>query len=164
MLRASGEIEHFLSEMETDIRKYILQKTHWIYAPFCEILYLSSIADPLIWIYRFGHAIQTLETEFQWTFDTTNLQISDNWQYDDTEDFHLIILVNEEDSDDWNNYKYLLREWIDFMTIPFDHTSSLYEYHRARFEYQYISQKLIELLSGVWYETERRYLKCIDED
>ena len=105
----------------------------------------------LTWIYRFGHAIQTLEREFQWTLDTTNLKIPDNWQYGEIEDFRLTVLVNEEDSDDWNNYKHLLNEWVDLMAIPFDHcTSPIYKYHRARFEYQYISWKLSELLSGVW--------------
>jgi len=53
--------------------------------------------------------------------------------------------VNDENSEDWINYKQLLKEWIDFRVIPWDLTSLLYRYHRARFEYQYVSTKLSEM-------------------
>lgn len=124
-----------------------------IYSPenilgICSILW--GIVIPIIcqfWydIYRFGHAIQTLETDFQWTFDTTSLQTPNNWQYGSREEFRLTILVNEETSEDWTQYKHLLKDWIDFMVIPWDPTSPLYEYHRAQFTYQYVSQKLKEI-------------------
>ena len=52
--------------------------------------------------------------------------------------------MNEEDSEDWTQYKHLLKEWIDFMIIPWDPISPLYEYHRAWFIYQYVSGKLSE--------------------
>jgi hypothetical protein len=74
-----------------------------------------------------------------------NLQTPDNWQYGNRDDFRLTILVNEEDSEDWIQYKHLLKEWIDFMVIPWDPTLPLYGYHHARFTYQYISGKLREI-------------------
>ena len=81
--------------------------------------------------------------------DASNLQTPENWEYGNTEDFRLTVLVNEEDSDDWENYKRLLKEWVDFMAIPWDSASPIYQYHRARFEYQYVSRKLSELLGTV---------------
>jgi hypothetical protein len=79
------------------------------------------------------------------TFDTAYLQTPDNWEYGSEEDFRLVVLVIEEDSAEWNNYIRLLKEWIEFMLIPWDRTSPLYEYHRARFEYQYVAGKLAEM-------------------
>jgi hypothetical protein len=38
MLHASMGVEDYLNEMEADIRKYIDQKTSWVYAPFCGVL------------------------------------------------------------------------------------------------------------------------------
>jgi hypothetical protein len=38
MLRASGEIEYFISAMEEDVRRYIQKKSPWTYAPFCAVL------------------------------------------------------------------------------------------------------------------------------
>ena len=75
----------------------------------------------------------------------------DNWQYGSIEDFRLTVLVNEENNEDWINYKQLLKEWIDFMVIPWNPTSLLYQYHRARFEYQYVSRKLSEMFGTRGY-------------
>ena len=86
-----------------------------------------------------------METDFQLTFDTTNLQLPDNWQYGSREDFRLTVLVTEEDSGEWNNYIRLLKEWFDFIVTPWDSTFPIYEYHRARFEYQYFKGKLAEV-------------------
>jgi hypothetical protein len=38
LLRSSIEIERYLNTMESDIRKYIRQKSSWVYAPFCGVL------------------------------------------------------------------------------------------------------------------------------
>jgi hypothetical protein len=38
MVRASGEIEHFIIAMEEDVRNYIQKKSPWTYAPFCGVL------------------------------------------------------------------------------------------------------------------------------
>jgi hypothetical protein len=77
-----------------------------------------------------------------------NLQTPDNWQYGSIEDFRLTVLVTEEDSGEWNNYIHLLKQWIGAIVTPWDGTSLIYEYHRARFEYQYVRGRLAEISEG----------------
>jgi hypothetical protein len=79
------------------------------------------------------------------TFDTTKLQTPDNWRYGSREDFRLTTLVTDEDSSEWYDFIRLLKNWFDFMVTPWDQTSPIYEYHRARFEYQYVIGQLAEL-------------------
>ena len=82
------------------------------------------------------------------TFDTTKLQTPDNWRYGSREEFRLTVLITEEDSGEWHDYMHLMNKWIDFMVTLWDQSSPIYEYHRARFEYQYVIGKLAEFPEG----------------
>lgn len=100
---------------------------------------------------RFGHAIQTLDTEFQLTFKVNTLallQPPDGWKFGDVEEFRLTVLVTESDSEDWSDFVRLLKGWISAKVTPWDQSSVMYRYHHARFQHHFLSMKLGEL-SGV---------------
>jgi hypothetical protein len=63
--------------------------------------------------------------DFQCSFKPSTLQTYrhltiGSTEYGNREDLLLTVLVNKEDGDDWNNYKHLLKEWVDFKAIPWD--------------------------------------------
>ena len=89
----------------------------------------------------YGHAIQTLETDFCLSFDITNLQPPENWKFGDTEEFRLSVLCTDEASSEWNKYKQLLQHWLKSMITPWDEASTIYCYQRIRFMLQYLTEK-----------------------
>ena len=94
---------------------------------------------------RFGHTIQTLETEVQLTFNVSHLQLPCGWKFSDLEEFRLTVLVTESDSEDWSDFVTLLKEWVNAKVTPWDQSSVVYQYHRARFQHDFLSTKLEEL-------------------
>src|SRR5579859_4802287 len=94
---------------------------------------------------RFGHAIQTLETKFRLTFNIKHLQPPDGWEFGDLEEFRLTVLVTDNESEDWSDFVRLLKEWINTKVTPWDQSSLVYRYHRARFQHHFLSIKLSEL-------------------
>ena len=137
------EMEKLIKDMEAEIRLYLRRNTLWDYASHCGVLLNTTLGRHLM--SRFGHAIQTLETEFQLTFNVSHLQLPCGWKFSDLEEFRLTVLVTDSDSEDWSDFVTLLKEWVNAKVTPWDQSSVVYQYHRARFQHDFLSTKLEEL-------------------
>ena len=136
------EMEKLIKDMEAEIRLYLRRNTLWDYASYCGVLLNTALGHHLMC--RLGHAIQTLETEFQLTFNVDHLQLPCGWKFGDLEEFRLMVLVTESDSEDWSDFVTLLKEWVNVKVTPWDQSSVVYQYHRARFQHDFLSTKLEE--------------------
>ena len=134
-------MERLVDGMENSAREHVERYSRWEYAPFCGVLYVSSLQAVLLYKSSYGHAIQTLETDFRSTFDTTNLQLPHNWTYGNGEELRISLLYNDESEDEWDNFIRLLKEFVKFLMTPWDENSPIYLYHRARFELQYLTER-----------------------